>query len=182
MAPEAWRRSQSDTPDVERRLMVTWNEFTAAAPDFAAAGLERFMRSEIILLGSIRKDGSPRISPVEADVVDGELMAGMMWQSKKALDLLRDPRCIVHSTVHDRMDAMGEFKLRCHAADIKDPHKRDCYGEVLYARIKWRPEGDFHLFAFDIESAAHVHYGDQKKHVTIWTPDGGITSRTEDAP
>jgi hypothetical protein len=182
MAPEARRRNQSHPPDLERTLMVTWSEFADAAPEFAAAGLERFMRSEIILLGSIRKDGSPRISPVEADVVDGELMAGMMWQSKKALDLLRDSRCTVHSTVHDRMDAMGEFKLRCRASDIQDPHKRDRYGEVIYARIKWRPEGDFHLFAFDIKSAAHLHYGDQKKHVTVWTPGRGLTSRVEDSP
>lgn len=162
--------------------MVTWNEFATAVPDLAAAGLERFMRSEVILLGSIRKDGSPRISPVEADVVDGELMAGMMWQSTKALDLLRDTRCTVHSTVHDRMDAMGEFKLRCRSVDVQDSHKRDRYGEVLYARIKWRPEGDFHVFAFDIESAAHLHYADLKKHVTIWTPAGGLAARVEDAP
>jgi hypothetical protein len=162
--------------------MVTWNEFAIAAPELAAAGLERFMRSEIILLGSVRSDGSPRISPVETDIVDGELMAGMMWRSKKALDLLRDPRCTVHSTVHDRMDPMGEFKLRCQAEDVQDPRKRDRYGEVLYARIKWRPEGEFHLFAFDIESAAHLRYGDQKKHVTVWTPPRGLTSRVEDSP
>lgn len=159
--------------------MVTWNEFAAAAPDLAAAGLERIMRSEVILLGSIRKDGSPRISPVESDIVDGELMAGMMWRSQKALDLLRDPRCTVHSTVHDRMDAMGEFKLRCRAVDVQDPNRRDRYGDVLYARIKWRPEGDFHAFAFDIESAAHLHYGDQQQNITTWDPKDGLASRVE---
>lgn len=131
------------------------------------------------MIGSIRKDGTPRISPVEADIVDGELMAGMMWQSKKALDLLRDPRCVVHTTVHDRMDAMGEFKLRCRASDVQDSHKRERYCEVLYERIKWRPEGNFHLFAFDIESAAHLHYGNDKKSATIWTPEAGLVSRSE---
>jgi hypothetical protein len=156
--------------------MVTWAEFAAAAPDLAATGLERFMRSEIVLIGSARKDGSPRISPVESDIVDGELMAGMMWQSKKALDLLRDRRCVVHSTVHDRMDAMGEFKVRALAIDIQDPHKRERYCQVLYGRIKWRPQGDFHVFAFDIESVAHIHYGGLKKK-----PDGGVVSRVEDA-
>jgi hypothetical protein len=160
--------------------MVTWNEFAEAAPDLAAAGLERINRSEIVLVGSLRKDGSPRISPVESDIVDGELMAGMMWQSKKALDLLRDPRCVVHTTVHDRMDAMGEFKLRCRASDVTEPKKRDRYGEVLFARIDWRPEGEFHLFSFDIESVVHLHYGNEKKNFTMWTPGGGLVSRVED--
>lgn len=162
--------------------MASWSEFAAAAPDLAAAGLERFTRSEIILLGSVRKDGSPRISPVESDLVDGELMAGMMWQSQKALDLLRDPRCTVHSTVHDRMDAMGEFKLRCRATGIPEPRRRERYCEVLFERIKWRPEGDFHLFAFDIETAAHIYYGDGKKHVTTWSSADGVRSRVEDSP
>jgi hypothetical protein len=161
--------------------MVNWTEFTAAAPDLAAAGLERFMRSEIILLGSIRKDGSPRISPVESDIVDGELMAGMMWQSKKALDLLRDPRCVVHSTVHDRMDAMGEFKVRARAVDIQDSNKRERYCQVLFERIKWRPSGDFHLFAFEIESVAHISYENEKQTVTTWTPAGGVATRRKDS-
>lgn len=153
---------------------MTWNEFAAAAPDLAADGLERIMRSEVVLIGSIRKDGSPRISPCEADIVDGELMAGMMWRSKKALDLLRDSRCVVHTTVHDRMDAMGEFKLRCRAADVQDPGKRERYCQILYERIKWRPEGDFHVFAFDIEGATHIHYANEKKHFTLWTPEDGL--------
>jgi hypothetical protein len=55
--------------------VATWAEFAAAAPELAELGHERFMRSEIILLGSIRRDGTPRISPVESDIVDGELMA-----------------------------------------------------------------------------------------------------------
>jgi len=162
--------------------VATWAEFVASAPELAATGLERMTRSEIILLGSIRRDGTPRISPVESDIVDGELMAGMMWRSKKALDLLRDPRCTVHSTVHDRMDEMGEFKLRCTAVDIQDKHKRERYCEVLYERIKWRPPGDFHLFAFEIESAAHIHYRDEMKHVTTWTPIAGVVVRPAEAP
>ena len=140
------------------------------------------MRSEIVLVGSIRRDGSSRISPVESDIVDGELMASMMWQSTKALDLLRDPRCVVHSTVHDRMDAMGEFKVRALAVDVQDPDKRERYCQVLYERIKWRPEGDFHVFAFDIESAAHIHYGDSKKNVTIWHPNDGLVVSVLDSP
>jgi hypothetical protein len=106
----------------------------------------------------------------------------MMRRSTKALDLLRNARCVVHSTVHDRMDTMGEFKLRGSAVDIQDPEKRERYCQVLYERIKWRPTDDFHLFAFDIESAAHIYYGDEKKHVTTWTPAGGVVAQVVDSP
>ena len=180
MVSEGRCRASADAAGMEGAVVVTWAEFADAAPDLAAAGLERIKRSEIVLVGSLRKDGSPRISPVESDIVDGDLMAGMMWQSKKALDLVRDPRCVVHTTVHDRMDAMGEFKIRCRAADVQDPKKRDRYGEVLFARIDWRPEGQFHLFSFDIESVTHLHYGDLKKHFTMWTPGSGLVTRVED--
>ena len=48
---------------------------------------ERFRKDELVMLGTLRADGSPRISPCELDVAEGHLFLGMMWRSKKALDL-----------------------------------------------------------------------------------------------
>jgi hypothetical protein len=90
---------------------MRWSEFSAAAPELAALGLDLFDATGLCLLGTLRRDGSPRISPCEPFVVDGELMLGMMWRSKKALDLLRDPRLVVHSPQCDRNGATGDFKL-----------------------------------------------------------------------
>ena len=70
-----------------------------------------FERSGLVLLGTLRKNGWPRISPVEAYITDGHLYLGMMWQSRKALDLLRDPRCTVHSVVSKPDGSEGEFKV-----------------------------------------------------------------------
>ena len=53
----------------------------------------------MVLLGTLRRDGSPRISPVEPYVARGQLMFGAMTWSGKANDLLRDPRCVLHSTI-----------------------------------------------------------------------------------
>ena len=36
----------------------------------------------------------------------------MMCQSRKARDLLRDPRCVVHSAPNGRMNPEGDVKLR----------------------------------------------------------------------
>jgi len=67
---------------------MTWDEFKRSAPEMAGLGEERFERTGLVLVGTIRKDGWPRISPVEPLIVDGDLSLGMMWQSKKAKDLL----------------------------------------------------------------------------------------------
>ena len=90
---------------------MDWQAFSISAPQLAALGEERFDRTGLVLLATLRKTGWPRISPLEFLVFEGQLYLGMMWQSRKALDLLRDPRCSLHSTVSDRQGSEGEFKL-----------------------------------------------------------------------
>ena len=104
-----------------------------------------------MLVGTLRHNGWPRISPVEPLITDGSLHLGMMWQSRKGLDLLADPRCVVHSTVTDKGGTEGDVKIYGRAVDIVDPDVRKRYGVALYDRIGWRPDGDFHLFAVDID-------------------------------
>src|SRR5438552_18631609 len=138
---------------------MRWEEFAAAAPELAKLGAERFEQRGLSLVGTLRADGTPRISPVEPTFVDGELMLGMMWQSRKASDLLRDPRLVVHSVVCDREGTEGDFKLYGRALDVPEPEPRARYADALEARIDWRPSEPYHLFAVDIESAAFVIFG-----------------------
>ncbi|HEY8492219.1 MAG TPA: pyridoxamine 5'-phosphate oxidase family protein, partial [Dehalococcoidia bacterium] len=91
---------------------MEWQEFEAAAPALARLGRERMEGPRLVLVGTIRKDGTPRISPVEPLILAGRLYLGMMWRSTKALDLLRDPRCLVHSIITGKEGTEGEFKLR----------------------------------------------------------------------
>ena len=136
---------------------MTWEEFQRSDPELAALGRERFDRTGLILLGTLRKNGWPRISPVEVLITDGQLYLGMMWRSRKALDLLRDPRCTVHSTVFDRAGTEGEFKVYGHAVDVQDVEARRRYGDALYEKIRVRlEESEYHLFTVDIQSAAFV--------------------------
>jgi hypothetical protein len=156
---------------------MNWAEFAGIAPDLARLGDDRFGRSGLALVGTIRRDGSPRISPVEPYIVNGELLLGMMWQSWKALDLLRDPRLVVHSSTADRSGGEGDFKLYGRAIEEPRDDWRVHYGDATKARINWRPSGPFHLFRIDIESAAYV----------VFTPDayglrwsaGGAVERFE---
>lgn len=44
---------------------MLWRELETAAPEIARLGKERLDQAGVALLGTVRKDGSPRISPVE---------------------------------------------------------------------------------------------------------------------
>ncbi len=146
---------------------MNWSEFSQQAPELAAEGEKRFESSGVVLVGTLTKDGSPRISPVEAVMLEGLLLLGMQWQSKKALDLLRDPRCLVHNTISDR-HAEAEFKLRGRAKDVQDVELRLRYAEALYKKIDFRIEEPYHLFAVDIESATMISYGGEKRRIQRW--------------
>lgn len=133
---------------------MNWAGFKRAAPGIAKKAEKLFERSGVVLVGTIRQDGSPRISPVEPLIVGGELYLGMMWKSLKALDLLRDPRCTVHNSLRDRQASEGEFKLHGRAIDVQDPKARRRYRDALYKKIGMKlREPNYHLFAIDVASA-----------------------------
>jgi len=151
---------------------VRWDEFADAAPELAALGLERFDRTGVCLIGTLRADGSPRISPIEPYVVGGDLLLGMMWQSRKARDLLRDPRIVVHSAVSNKDGSEGDFKLYGRVRDVPDPAVRKAYGDALFEQIDWRPEEPYHLFAVDVERAGFIQFAPERRAMR-WTPAGG---------
>ena len=129
-------------------------------------------------MGTLRRDGSPRISPCELDLVGDELMLGMMPRSPKALDLRRDDRCVLHSCVSDRAGTEGDFKLYGRAREVDDAATIDAYRAALKARIDWEPPGEFHLFAIDVESAGFVVFGDDAFGMA-WDPERGTRRWTQ---
>jgi hypothetical protein len=153
---------------------VQWVEFEHACSQIALLARERFAEDELVMLGTLRSDGSPRISPCEIDIVEGHLFLGMMWRSQKALDLLRDPRCVVHSITRDRMGTEGDLKLYGRMTDVQEPELRRAYREALKARTDWEPdEPEFHLFSLDVESAGYAIFG-EGRHALAWTPADGL--------
>ena len=153
--------------------MVTWADFAAASPELAARGLARFDATGLSLIGTLRRDGSPRISAVEPFIFEGQLALGMMWRSMKALDLRRDRRCVVHSTVVDKDGTDGEFKVYGQAHEIDDRAIRDRYCADLRTATGWAPEGDeWHLWLVDISQVSWFRAtGDGTTHETdVWHP------------
>lgn len=147
---------------------MNWPAFAEAAPELARLGEERFERTGLVLVGTLRKDGSPRITPVEPMLAHGELFLGMMWQSRKALDLVRDPRCTVHSTTSNRNGTEGDFSVLGRAVDVQDRATRERFADAVFEKIGWRPPEPYHLFAIDIQRALYVVFEGGEKRVQRW--------------
>ena len=153
-------------------MTATWREFAAQEPDLAALGEAQFARSGLALVGTLRRDGWPRISPVEPFFAHGHLYLGMMWRSVKALDLLRDPRCVVHNTVSNRDGTEGEFKVYGCAIEVTDLEERRIFGDAVSAAIGLRPEEpEFHCFAIAIESVVFSQLRGEEFHRQVWKAD-----------
>ena len=131
----------------------------------------RLLAPGVVLVATIRCDGTPRLSPVEPLVIDGQLWLSMMLGSRKAADLDRDPRVLVHSVITSRDGGEGELKLRGFVRAWPDPQTQGRYAETAARTLGWRPEpGRFHLFSVDIAQVTFIRYdeasGDQ--HVALW--------------
>jgi hypothetical protein len=122
------------------------------------------------VIGTVRSDGSPRISSVEPIILEGALYLGMMWQSRKALDLLRDPRIVLRNAICTSTGDETEIILRGRAIAIHDPQARRRYVDAVAERIAWR-EPHFHLFAVDVESVALIRYRGGQQAVQLWPQD-----------
>jgi hypothetical protein len=96
-----------------------------------------------------------------------------MWQSRKARDLLRDPRCVLHTCTTDRMGTEGDAKIYGRAVDLQDPEHRQTYRETVRERIDWAPdEPNFHAFSIDVVSAGFITFSEPKT-VIAWDPARG---------
>jgi hypothetical protein len=152
---------------------MNWSDIELAQPRLAALGRERLIGPGVVLVATIRRDGTARLSPVEPLLMDGGLWLSMLWQSAKARDLLRDPRVLVHSIVTSRDGDLGEFKVRGTATAQEDPAVQRRYADTVASSLGWNPQpGRFHLFAVSIGQVTFIRYdtptGDQ--HVAMWPP------------
>jgi hypothetical protein len=105
---------------------VSWRDLEDAAPRLGTAGLACLI--PVAMLGTVRQDGSPRISPIEPHLSAGKLLIGAMTWSEKAADLRRDPRYALHSPVTGPDTGEAEFKLFGSAVQSDDASQRSVAG------------------------------------------------------
>lgn len=138
---------------------MRWSEFAEDEPRLAELGRKRLIEPGVVLVGTIRRDGTPRISPVEPLLWERDLWLSMLLGSYKAADLHRDRRVLVHSIVTGRSGASGEYKIRGQAVEESSRQVQEGYAEQVRNRIGWDPvPGKFHLFRVDIGDVTFVRY------------------------
>lgn len=149
---------------------MRWSAIAAGAPALGAVVFDGLIRPGVLLAGTVRRDGSPRISGVEPLVMDGDLWLSMMRTSAKAGDLARDPRIVLHSIVTGPEPA-GEVKVRGTVRAEGDRDVRRRYAAAVAAGLGWRPvPGEFTLFAIDVEDVTYIGYDADTggQHVVRW--------------
>ena len=161
--------------------MASWDDVRNEAPGLAAAARERFDAHRHKLLATLRQDGAPRISGVEATFSHGELWLGMMPSSRKGGDLRADPRLALHSGSADPDDAdpsawVGDAKLAGRAVPVDDPGTLARFAEEQ----EQMPPGSFDLFRVDVAELTVIRVGAPADHLVIesWSSARGL-SRVE---
>jgi hypothetical protein len=150
---------------------MRWTDLAAEEPRLAELGRKRLVEPGLVLVATIRLDGTPRVSPVEPLLWRNDLWLSMGWGSRKAHDLVRDDRILVHSIVTNRDGSEGEYKVRGRAVIEDDSTVLIDYAKEVKARLGWTPEvGRFHLFRIDIEDVTSIRWDDRTndQFVTRW--------------
>ena len=147
--------------------MTAWRDVEEAVPEFAERVRKIFDAHKHKTIATLRADGGPRISGIEAEFEDGELTFGSMTGARKGADLYRDPRFALHSP-------------------SVDPPEGNPAGWVGDAKIAGRavPAGsvggdtDGELFRADIDEVVVTRLNAEATMLVIetWTPGRGLRS------
>jgi hypothetical protein len=159
---------------------MTWRDLEEAAPEIARLGRERLEQARVGLLATLRRDGSPRISPVEPYFMRGHLLFGAMAWTLKVRDLDRDPRCTLHSAVTGPDVGEGELKLYGTAVDADD-ELRDACSEGWWIG---RPRESARVFSLSIDEASFVTWDYQRGEMVVrrWSTEAGFRTVTRSYP
>jgi hypothetical protein len=142
--------------------VASWGELEAAEPEFASRMRSLMTSRKHLTMATLRRDGSPRISGTEVELVDGQLRLGSMPRAVKAMDLRRDPRVAIHGPTEDPPSSApaawkGEAKIAGTAAEIES-------------------DDPAHRFVIDIQEAVITHLNQAGDRLVIesWSPALGL--------
>lgn len=145
--------------------MTAWREVEQAEPRFAQRVRGLFDARRHKTIATLRADGSPRISGIEATFEGGELTFGSMPSARKGADLRRDPRFALHSATVDPVEG----------SEAQWPGEAKISGQAIYAGPTTDgPDGE--LFHANITEVVHTHLNERATMLVVewWTPTHGL--------
>jgi len=145
--------------------MTSWQDVEQAEPKFAQRVRALFDAHRHKTIATVRADGSPRISGIEATFEDGELRFGSMPNARKGADLRRDPRFALHSATIDPVEG----------AEAQWPGEAKISGRAIVAEPSTEGQ-DGDRFHADITAVVHTHLNDEATRLVVewWTPTHGL--------
>jgi hypothetical protein len=145
--------------------MTAWQEVEQAAPEFAQRVRALFDAHRHKTIATLRADGSPRISGIEAAFEDGHLTFGSMPDARKGADLVRDPRFALHSATVDPVEG----------AEAQWPGEAKISGRAIPAGPVAHGSGGDRFHA-DIAEVVHTHLNHEATMLVVewWTPTHGL--------
>src|SRR4051794_28405266 len=161
------------TPNARRTTvaaMPAWSEIERAEPAFAERVRRLFEAGRHKTIATLRADGSPRISGIECEFVDGDLRFGSMTGARKGADLRRDPHFALHGpTFHPEEGKEGEWPGEAKIAGVANQA-----GPVTAEDGAEGPDGE--MFIADITEVVITHLNDEANKLVVesWTPDRGL--------
>lgn len=153
---------------------VSWSAFASDAPELAAAVQGALERHGFAFVGTVRRDGSPRISPVEVHVSDGRLFVVLIPRTAKAHDLDRDPRIALQSPVASAGAPGLEVKLRARGSDVLDRDLRAAMAASVEEASGWRPGEQWRYCELLLSSVAVLDWIDGDMLLYRWTATNGL--------
>jgi len=154
--------------------MLRWPAFAEARPDLAATGRSLFYQVGVGLgfLATTRADGAPRVHPVCPLLIEEGLYLFLI-PSPKRDDLLRDPRCSLHSFPTDNNE--DAFAVSGRAERRDDPKLRRACAEAWMAERKLdsEPPGFDQEWLFEVLidrclATKTTGWGDYEPQHTVW--------------
>ena len=145
--------------------MTAWQDVEQAEPEFAQRVRELFDAHKHKTIATLRADGSPRISGIEAMFEAGELVFASMPNARKGADLRRDPRFALHSATVDPVEG----------SEAQWPGEAKIAGTAIAAGpLTEGADGD--RFRGDIAEVVHTHLNEQATMLVVewWTPTRGL--------
>lgn len=158
MAPLVFRPDVS--PGCHPERVTTWLDVERAEPEFARRVRALFDTARHKTIATLRADGAPRISGIEARFAGGQLVFGSLPDARKGADLRRDPRFALHSPTIDPVEG----------AEANWPGEAKISGRAVPAGRG----GD--RFRADIAEVVHTRLNEQATMLVVewWTPRQGL--------
>ena len=149
---------------------VSWADFEQADPRLARRVRGRLDSHRHTILATLKADGSPRLSGMEAPIRSGHLWLAMTPGSRKAVDLGRDPRFSLHSAPDAEDLSEGDARIDGTAKPTELTEQDEF---VTGHRYPIDDPSIMVLYAAMIRRVVLVRVSQHSLLIESWTPAGG---------